>query len=84
MPVGKNQGTFSVLGRTGGEEAHVLTNAEMAPDVYMDVEGTRSTGWINVNGGNRWASTGRANGAYAGQAHNNMPPYLVLNYIIKY
>ena len=84
MPVGKNQGAFSVLGRTGGEETHVLTNAEMAPDVYMDVSGSKSTELVNIGGGNRWANTGRVNGAQAGQAHNNMPPYLVLNYIIKY
>ena len=84
MPVGKNQGTFSALGRTGGEETHVLTNAEMAPDVYMDVSGSKSTELVNIGGGNRWANTGRVNGAQAGHAHNNMPPYLVLNYIIKY
>lgn len=83
MPVGKNYGTFSALGRTGGEETHVLTNAEMAPDVYMDVSGSRSTELVNIGGGNRWANTGRVNGAQAGRAHNNMPPYLVLNYIIK-
>lgn len=83
MPVGKNQGAFSVLGRTGGEENHVLTNAEMAPDVYMDVSGSKSTELVNIGGGNRWANTGRVNGAQAGRAHNNMPPYLVLNYIIK-
>lgn len=83
MPVGKNQGTFSALGRTGGEETHVLTNAEMAPDVYMDVSGSKSTELVNIGGGNRWANTGRVNGAQAGRAHNNMPPYLVLNYIIK-
>lgn len=84
MPVGKNYETFTTLGNIGGEEKHTLTNAEMASDVYMDVEGRQSTGWININGGNRWASTGRTNDALAGQAHNNMPPYLVLNYIIKY
>lgn len=83
MPVGKNQGTFSALGRTGGEETHVLTNAEMAPDVYMDVSGSKSTELVHIGGGNRWANTGRVNGAQAGRAHNNMPPYLVLNYIIK-
>lgn len=83
MPVGKNQGTFNALGRTGGEETHVLTNAEMAPDVYMDVSGSKSTELVNIGGGNRWANTGRVNGAQAGRAHNNMPPYLVLNYIIK-
>lgn len=83
MPVGKNYGTFSALGRTGGEENHVLTNAEMAPDVYMDVSGSKSTELVNIGGGNRWANTGRVNGAQAGRAHNNMPPYLVLNYIIK-
>lgn len=83
IPVGKNYGTFSALGRTGGEENHVLTNAEMAPDVYMDVSGSKSTELVNIGGGNRWANTGRVNGAQAGRAHNNMPPYLVLNYIIK-
>ena len=83
MPVGKNYGTFTTLGSIGGEETHVLTNAEMAPDVYMDVSGSKSTELVNIGGGNRWANTGRVNGAQAGRAHNNMPPYLVLNYIIK-
>ena len=100
--VGKNQGTFSALGRIGGEEAHTLSIAEMPShqhpmneNTYVDVQ-TRS-GWqpyVSDTNGTRWFTNKRhdnlsfsdiATGA-TGQSspHNNMPPYLVLNYIIKY
>lgn len=101
-PVGKNQGTFSALGRIGGEETHTLSIAEMPShqhpmneNTYVDVQ-TRS-GWqpyVSDTNGSRWFTNKRhdnlsfsdiATGA-TGQSspHNNMPPYLVLNYIIKY
>lgn len=101
-PVGKNQGTFSALGRIGGEETHTLSIAEMPShqhpmneNTYVDVQ-TRS-GWqpyVSDTNGTRWFTNKRhdnlsfsdiATGA-TGQSspHNNMPPYLVLNYIIKY
>lgn len=101
-PVGKNQGTFSALGRIGGEETHTLSIAEMPShqhpmneNTYMDVQ-TRS-GWqpyVNDTTGSRWFTNKRhdnlsfsdiATGPTGqGVPHNNMPPYLVLNYIIKY
>lgn len=101
-PVGKNQGTFSALGRIGGEETHTLSIAEMPShqhpmneNTYVDVQ-TRS-GWqpyVSDTTGSRWFTNKRhdnlsfsdiATGATGQNSpHNNMPPYLVLNYIIKY
>ncbi|QWV14409.1 phage tail protein [Marinobacter adhaerens] len=78
--------TARTLGDTGGEEEHTLTEAEMPEHGHaLDTETIGTAG----SDGNVLADTGTGTGtvqsgtAGSGQAHNNMPPFLALNAIIK-
>ena len=79
---------FPTLNATGGEKEHTLTEAEMPSHSHglptdgggaLDIQSLMSSG--NADEGlsetNRTANTG------GGKPHNNMPPYIVLVYIMK-
>lgn len=95
---GKNAGTFSTLGATGGEEQHTLTVQEM-PAHSHEITVTTNPGEIDKNetstitgnyalsnagagGGVLFTITATAANTGGGQAHNNLPPYNTVNYII--
>ena len=75
---------FSTVGTSGGEATHVLTVAEMAAHTHT-IEGGSTAVVRNdytnvvvmVNAGTVSGSTG------GGGAHNNLQPYVTVNYIIK-
>ena len=80
---------FNVVGKTGGEKEHTLTVDEIPShhhDVGWDYEGAAGSGhgtllrpqWINPQNQYDTSDTG------GGQAHNNLQPYIVMNYIISY
>jgi microcystin-dependent protein len=82
VPVGKNSGTFSPLGATGGEETHTLTTPEIPSHTHSTpfgftgkAAGTPDSGAIS--GSTDTGSTG------GDGAHNNLQPYLTINFIIK-
>ena len=75
------------LGESGGEEKHQLTISEMPNHRHG---GTLSSSWTGNSTDNyQLNETHKKNmnfTSYEGgdQSHNNMQPYLILNYIIKY
>lgn len=97
--VGQGPGlTNRTRGQTGGEETHALTTQEM-PQHDHNFEWTRTTdastdvgpdGYLGITmpnlirqNGATFNSTVSVNPAGGNGAHNTLPPYLALNYIIR-
>lgn len=93
VPVGidATQAEFNPIGKTGGEKAHVLTIAEMPShqhDQYVSSSVTTGPG-VRKDWAGDGASTAFPQGVTTGPtggggAHNNLQPYISLNFIIKF
>ena len=89
--IGAGQGaglTSRVVGAKGGEESHLLTEAEIPGHVHPAATGAFmvtgfSGGSQALPAGNGSGSTGATGSAGGGTAHNNMPPFAVVHYAIK-
>jgi microcystin-dependent protein len=91
-----HQGNGFSLGQAGGAESHTLTAAEMATHSHR-VNGSDAAADLASPAGNAWGKTTKLaynttpnaemataiTAAGEGQAHHNMPPYLVLNFVIS-
>lgn len=86
VPVGKNSGTFSTLGSTGGAETHTLSISEMPSHDHPGTTDVYKSGGSVISylgGGNVVNLTQGIAPQGGGGAHNNLQPYQVFNYQIK-
>jgi microcystin-dependent protein len=88
IPVGysSTETEFDALGETGGAKTHALTEAELAAHTHTIVTYNPGTaGSQGVSGAFNTSSPGSktSNSTGSGTAHNNLQPYVTLNYIIK-
>jgi microcystin-dependent protein len=96
VPVGYNSAEteFNVLGKTGGEKTHINTIAEMPNHTHEisttvhSEEGTHDWEFVVGTGAGTRALTlfKSITAAYTGGggSHNNLQPYVAVNYIIVY
>ena len=78
---------FLTAGKTGGEKAHELTVSEMPPhshaiDVISDPDGEESGVDKMSVGKNFYINYISTRNSGNGESHNNLQPYMALNYII--
>ena len=75
----------SIIGGKAGQEMHQLTVDEMPSHNHYLQNQYGSNGFNQVGiGGSNVADGIYTNHTGGSQPHNNMPPYLTVNYIIKY
>jgi len=86
VPVGKLTGDsdFNALNDQGGEKTHTLTEQEM-PSHTHDIQTNTSNfnGSFTLTGFNVQGPNTQTLAAGGDQPHNNLQPFIVLNYIIK-
>lgn len=92
IPIGLDDSDtdFNTIGKTGGEKEVILTTDEIPyieADVYDTLDNKLSTGWnagstntniIATTASENMGRTLKAKFNGGGQAHNNVPPYVVM------
>lgn len=91
--VDTGQAEFDTLGETGGEKTHTLTTGEMPAHSHPHSHSEITASPVFINGGLEapapaslpgiGATGSDSTSAGGGEAHNNLQPYLAVNYIIK-
>lgn len=86
-PIGVGQGSGlsnRLLGDTGGAATHQLTESEMPSHTHSVPSGANQTSTYQVNGGSSSQVAAQTTGSTGGDAaHENMPPFLAVNFMIK-
>lgn len=85
--VDKSDPDFSAAGKTGGEKTHKLTIEEMPAhghsiSAISDPTGSAEGVNITASASGRESTRFPTSSAGGGKAHNNLQPYMALNYII--
>ena len=89
VPIGldTSQSEFNVLGKTGGDKTHTLAIGEMPThkhgvNVVTNMTGVPTSAPAVSYGFSTYTMTVDTAATGSGQAHNNLQPYITLNYII--
>lgn len=82
---------FNEIGKTGGEKTHTLTVDEIPSHTHNIYGALTGENKSITNTGNDWGvgttrewNQSANTNTGGGQPHNNLQPYIVVNYIIKY
>lgn len=80
-----SQTEFDVLGETGGEKAHILTVSELPTHSHSEITAVAAliNGGLEAPAAAAIPGTGSTGSVGSDQAHNNLQPYQVINFIIK-
>lgn len=87
---GSDAGRLTVansLGGVGGEEKHTLLTSEMPAHTHGPGAGVQyvmsGSGGSDFVAGTSWTLASTTGSAGGGGEHNNMPPYVLMNWIVK-
>jgi microcystin-dependent protein len=85
-PLGQSA-TNSPIGSYTGEATHTLLTSEMPAHTHpfqQAQDAGPATGGVGSNMFSEYNATATSGSTGGGSAHNNIPPYVGLNYIIKF